>query len=121
MLREILRVKIHNATITETTLEYEGSITLDPALLKKTGLLPNEKVEVLNLNNGARFCTFVIRGKRNKGQICLNGPAARLGQPGDRVHILSYVLADEKEVKNLKTLYVHLGEKNKVKKVKTMN
>ena len=107
-----------NATITGTALDYEGSITLDPALLKKTGLLPNEKVEVLNLNNGSRFCTFVIKGKKNTGQICLNGPAARLGQPGDKVHILSYVFVDEKELKDFKTTYVHLGARNKVKKVK---
>lgn len=118
MLRHMLSVKIHDATVTRTALDYEGSITLDPALLEKTGLLPNEKVEVLNLNNGARFQTFVIRGGKNTGQICLNGPAARLGQPGDRIHILCYALVDEKELKDFKTRCVYLDGKNKIKKVK---
>jgi aspartate 1-decarboxylase len=117
MLREMLRVKIHNATITKTELEYGGSITLDPAMLEKTGLLPYEKVEVLNLNNGARFQTFVIKGTKNTGQVCLNGPAARLGQPGDRVHILAYALVDEKEMKGFKTYCVYLAGRNKVSKV----
>lgn len=118
MLREMLIVKIHDATVTRTALEYEGSITLDPTLIEKTGLLPNEKVEVLNLNNGARFSTFVIRGRKNSGQVCLNGPAARLGQRGDKIHILSYALVDEKELKDFKTRCVYLNEKNKIKKVK---
>ena len=117
MLRQMLRVKIHNATVTKTELEYGGSITLDPAMLEKTGLLPNEKVEILNLNNGARFQTFVIKGKKNTGQICLNGPAARLGQPGDRIHILAYVLVDEEELKSFKTYCVYLTGRNKVSKV----
>jgi aspartate 1-decarboxylase len=113
----MLRVKIHNATVTKTELEYGGSITLDPVMLEKTGLLPNEKVEILNLNNGARFQTFVIKGRKNTGQICLNGPAARLGQPGDRVHILAYALVDEKEMKGFKTYCVYLAGKNKVNRV----
>ena len=117
MLRQMLRVKIHNATVTKTELEYGGSITLDPAMLEKTGLLPNEKVEILNLNNGARFQTFVIKGKKNTGQICLNGPAARLGQPGDRIHILAYVLVNEEELKSFKTYCVYLTGRNKVSKV----
>ncbi len=117
MLREMLRVKIHNATVTKTELEYGGSITLDPVMLEKTGLLPNEKVEVLNLNNGARLQTFVIKGRKNTGQICLNGPAARLGQPGDRVHILAYALVDEKDMKDFKTYCVYLAGRNKVSRV----
>jgi aspartate 1-decarboxylase len=74
-------------------------------------------VEVLNLNNGARFQTFVIKGTKNTGQVCLNGPAARLGQPGDRVHILAYALVDEKEMKGFKTYCVYLAGRNKVSKV----
>jgi aspartate 1-decarboxylase len=115
----MLRVKIHNAIITRTVLEYGGSITLDPAMLQKAGLLPNEKVDVLNLNNGARFSTFVIKGRKNSGQVVLNGPAARLGQPGDKMHILSYGLVDEKELKNFKTRCVYLTEKNTISKIKT--
>lgn len=117
MLKEMLRVKIHNATVTKTELEYGGSITLDPVMLEKTGLLPYEKVEVLNLNNGARLQTFVIKGKKNTGQVCLNGPAARLGQPGDRIHILAYALVDEKEMRGFKTCCVYLAGRNKVSKV----
>lgn len=118
MLREMLRVKIHNATVTKAVLKYKGSITLDPALLEKAGLAPNEKVDVLNLNNGVRFSTFVIRGRKNSGQVVLNGPAARLGYPGDKVHILCYGLVDEKELKSFKTRCVYMNDKNKVSKVK---
>ncbi len=118
MLREMLRAKIHNATVTDTQLRYEGSITLDPSLIKQAGLLPNEKVEVLNLNNGARFSTFVIKGRKNTGRICLNGPAARLGEPGDAVHILSYALVDEKELEGFKTHCFYMDAKNKIAKKK---
>lgn len=118
MFRQMLRVKIHDATVTKTVLEYEGSITLDPALLRKTGLLPNEKVDILNLNNGARFSTFVIKGSKNTGEICLNGPAARLGQPGDKVHILCYSFVDDEELEDFKTRCVYMNSKNKVTKVK---
>jgi len=114
MLRELLRAKIHGARVTRTLLEYEGSITLDPDLLENTGMLPNEKVDIVNLNNGARFQTFVIKARKNTGEICLNGPAARLGEPGDRIHILSYVLADEKDLESFETYFVHLGDDNKI-------
>ena len=117
MIRQMLRVKIHNATVTNTILEYEGSITLDPALIKKAGLVPNERVDIVNLNNGARFSTFVIKGRGNKGQVCLNGPAARLGEPGDRIHILCYGLADENELKGYKARCVYLSDKNRIKKL----
>ena len=118
MLRQMLRVKVHNATVTRTVLKYKGSITLDPALIDKAGLVANEKVDVLNLNNGARFSTFVIRGSKNSGQVVLNGPAARLGYPGDKVHILCYGLVDEKELKGFKARCVYLNDKNKISKVR---
>ena len=118
MFREFLRVKVHNATVTETQLQYEGSITLDPSLIRKAGLLPNEKVEVVNLNNGARFCTFVIAAGEDSGRVCLNGPAARLGQQGDRIHILAYALADEKELAGFKTTFVFLSKANRIRKTR---
>lgn len=118
MLREMLRVKIHNAVVTKTELRYKGSITLDPALIEKAGLLQNEKVDVVNLNNGARLSTFVIKGRKNTGQVILNGPAARLGYPGDKLHILCYGLLDEKELPGFKARCVYLNEKNKITKVK---
>jgi len=118
MFRQMLRVKLHNATVTRTVLKYKGSITLDPAIIDKAGLVANERVDVLNLNNGARFSTFVIRGSKNSGQVVLNGPAARLGYPGDKVHILCYGLVDEKELKGFKARCVYLNDKNKISKVK---
>jgi len=118
MFREMLRMKIHNAVVTKTELRYKGSITLDSALLEKAGLVPNEKVDVLNLNNGARFSTFVIKGRKNSGQVILNGPAARLGYAGDKVHILCYGLVDEKELPSFKTRCVYLNDKNKITKLK---
>ena len=118
MLRRILKVKIHNATVTDAVLHYTGSITLDPSLVKAAGLLENECVQVLNLNNGARFDTFVIKAKRNTGKVCLNGPAARLGYPGDKVHILSWALVDDSELSNFKTKFIVVNEKNAVAKIR---
>ena len=115
MLREFLRVKISYATVTETNLYYEGSITIDEAIMQKADLLPGEKVEVLNVNNGARFTTYVIKGRKNSGVICLNGPAARQAEVGDKVIILSYGLVEDKEIAGHKALYVELNGKNKVK------
>jgi aspartate 1-decarboxylase len=118
MLRQILRAKIHNATVTGARLHYSGSITLDPSLIEAAGLLENECVQVLNLNSGARFDTFVIRAKRNTGKVCLNGPAARLGQPGDKIHILSWAFVDDSEIGSFKTKFIVMNEKNSVAKVK---
>ncbi len=116
MLRTFLRSKIHRATITEANLNYEGSITIDEEFLKIIDLLPNEKVEVLNFNNGERFETYVIRGKSGSKTICLNGPAARLGQVGDLVSILSYCLVDSTEINKFQPKIIYLTEKNNVLK-----
>ena len=118
MQRQILKVKIHNAIVTDAVLNYSGSITLDPSLVKAAGLLENERVEVLNLNTGARFDTFVIKGKRNTGKVCLNGPAARLGQPGDKIHILSWALVDDCEIASFKTKFIIMNEKNAIARIK---
>ena len=117
MLREILRSKIYYARVTQAKLYYEGSITIDQSIMEKANLAAGEKVEVLNLNNGARFQTYAIKGKNKSGVICLNGPAARLGVIGDKVVILSYGVLPESELKKHKATFVLLNEKNKVKKV----
>ena len=97
MLQEFLYAKIHRATVTDANLNYVGSITIDKALLEKSGIKENQKVEILNINNGERFHTYVIEGEKNSGQICLNGAAARKAQKGDVVIIVAYALLDEKE------------------------
>ena len=114
MFRIILRSKIHWATVTEIKLNYEGSITIDEELIKEAGFLPGERVEVFNVNNGARFSTYVIPGKAGSGTICLNGAAARLAEVGDKLIIISYVLATEEEARNMKPKIVRLDEKNRI-------
>ncbi len=116
MLREFLRVKIKGAHVTETELYYEGSITLDEEIIEKSGLLPGEKVLVLNLNNGARFVTYVIKGEKGSGVVCLNGPAARLGYIGDELIILSFAYLNDEEIKSHKVKYVVLDKNNRVVK-----
>jgi len=90
MLITMLKGKIHRAVITDKKLHYEGSITIDPVLYEAAKMRPYEQVQVLNVNNGARFETYVIEGERGSGAVCLNGAAARLGEPGDHVIILAY-------------------------------
>jgi len=115
MFRTILKSKIHRARVTEANLYYEGSITIDEKLIKAADLIENEKVEVLNLNNGHRFETYVIKGKAGSGVICLNGPAARGACVGDEVVIVSYILADGKEAKILKPKVVKVDGRNRIK------
>jgi aspartate 1-decarboxylase len=95
MLRKMLKSKIHGATVTQTELAYEGSITLDAALIRAADLLPGEAVLVVNLNNGARFETYVIEGEADSGVVCLNGPAARLAEVGDLVHVIGWAYVDD--------------------------
>lgn len=99
---EVLKSKIHKVTITEADLNYIGSITIDEALMDAANLIENEKVHVLNLNNGERIETYVIKGERNSGVICLNGPAARKAAVGDVVIILSYAVMSFEEAKKFK-------------------
>ena len=99
-MRIILKSKIHRATVTDANINYEGSITIDSKLMKEANILPYEQVQVLNLNNGARFETYAIEGKYESGEICLNGAAARLAVIGDMVILLSYChLSDEEALK----------------------
>lgn len=100
MLLNILKSKIHCATVTEANLHYMGSITIDEKLMEAAGLLPNEQVHVVNNNNGERIVTYVIRGERGSGCICLNGAAARLFQPGDAVIIMAYASLNVEEAKD---------------------
>jgi aspartate 1-decarboxylase len=114
MLITVCKSKIHRAVVTEADLNYEGSITIDENLIKEADLLPYEMVQVLNQNNGERFETYVLKGKAGSGTICLNGPAARLGQVGDILLVISYCLLDEKEAKKHKPKLVYVDEKNKI-------
>ncbi|WP_317235887.1 aspartate 1-decarboxylase [Niabella hibiscisoli] len=96
---EVLKSKIHRVTLTEANLDYMGSITIDEDLMDAAGLIENEKVQVVNVNNGERLETYVIRGKRASGTICLNGPAARKGMAGDIIVIIAYAIMDFEEAK----------------------
>jgi aspartate 1-decarboxylase len=99
MFLHIFRSKIHRATVTEANLNYVGSITIDANLLEASGILPHEKVQIVNVNNGERFETYVIEGERDSGQICLNGPAARKVAVGDRIIVIAYALMSLEEAK----------------------
>ena len=98
MFRTMMNGKIHRATVTEANLNYVGSITIDSAILDAVGMVENEKVQIVNNHNGARFETYIIPGERDSGTICLNGAAARLVQPGDTVIIISYALMSDEEI-----------------------
>lgn len=113
MMRTIFKSKIHRATITDANLNYEGSITIDADLLERADILPYEKVQVVNCNNGARLETYVIEGERGQGEVCLNGAAARLGEPGDIIIIISYVLIDDEKARDYTPIVVHVDEENK--------
>ena len=116
MFIEVLKSKIGHATITQAELQYEGSITIDADILKAVGIIPGEKVHVLNENTGNRLETYVIAGNPASGVICLNGPAARHGYVGDRLIILSYGLLEAAEAKRLQPKIVYLDPRNKIKK-----
>jgi aspartate 1-decarboxylase len=111
----MLKSKIHRATVTEANLYYEGSITLDEDLIRAADILENEKVEVLNLNNGLRLETYVIKGQAGSGVVCLNGPAARGACPGDQVIIVSYVSLEDKEARTINPKVVKVNAKNQIK------
>lgn len=106
MLIEVVKSKIHRATVTEANLDYIGSITIDEDLMDAANLIPNEKVQIVDNNNGERFETYVIKGERGSGMICLNGAAARKVQRGDIVIIMSYALMDFEEAKSFKPAVV---------------
>ena len=111
---EVLKSKIHRATITEANLHYVGSLTLDEDLMEAANFIENEKIQVVNVNNGARLETYIIKGKRGSGTVCLNGPAARKGAVGDVVVIISYATMDFEEAKKFQPALVFPKEGNKL-------
>ena len=106
MLIEVVKTKIHRVTVTEANLNYIGSITIDEELMEAGNLIANERVQIVNNNNGERFDTYVIKGERGSGTICLNGAAARKAQPGDIIIIMSYAQMDFEEAKSFKPAIV---------------
>ena len=116
MLRIMCKSKIHKVRITKTDLLYEGSIGIDKKLLEASNIYPNEVVQVLNINNGSRFETYVIEEKADSGEIVLYGPAARMGAVGDNIIVISNALLEAKEIPNLKPKVVYVDEKNKIVK-----
>ncbi|MCB9366808.1 MAG: aspartate 1-decarboxylase [Calditrichaeota bacterium] len=117
MLREILGGKIHSATLTETKLDYEGSCAVDRDLLDAAGIAVYERVHVYNITSGARLDTYAIPGKRGSGKVGLNGAAARLGQPGDKVIIVTFVQLTDEELRKHRAKVVLVDDKNRVTKV----
>ena len=114
MLRTMCKSKIHRATVTGADLNYVGSITIDPVLMEAADLVEYEQVAVVNINNGARFETYVIPGVPGKGEICLNGAAARLAHSGDRVIIISYAQFSDAEMSGYRPQFVFVDDQNRV-------
>ena len=114
MFIEFCKSKITYATITQAELHYEGSITVDKTIMEAADIIAGEKVQIVNLHNGERFETYVIEGESGSGVVCLNGPAARLGLVGDKIHILSYCIIDRDEARTMKTRVISLSEGNKL-------
>lgn len=114
MFRTMMKGKIHRAAVTEANLDYVGSITIDRDILDAVDMLPNEKVAVVNNNNGARFETYIIAGERGSGVICVNGAAARLVQPNDIVIIISYALVAEEQVRTHEPKIAIMGKGNTI-------
>ncbi|RDY68409.1 MULTISPECIES: aspartate 1-decarboxylase [Halobacillus] len=117
MLRTMMKAKIHRARVTEANLNYVGSVTIDQDLLDQVGILPHEKVQIVNNNNGERLETYVIAGERGSGVICLNGAAARRVQPDDIIIIVSYAMLNEEELEEFRPKIALMDENNKVEKI----
>lgn len=116
-----LKSKLHRATVTDANLNYEGSISIDPEMMRAAEIRPFEKVDVVNINNGARFTTYAITGKKDSGEICLNGAAARLAHVGDKVIIITYAQYEEVELADYSPLIVLLGDENHIKSIERPN
>ncbi|HCA43995.1 MAG TPA: aspartate 1-decarboxylase [Bacteroidetes bacterium] len=119
MKRTMFKSKIHRATVTEAVLYYEGSLTLDKTLMDAAGLKEYEQVQVVNVNNGERFETYLIEGKPGSGVVCLNGPAARKGQAGDEVIIINYGLFDEEELTDFQPVKIFVDKNNRIVEAKS--
>jgi len=118
-MRTMLKSKIHRARVTGLSVEYEGSIAVDKRLMAEADLLPYEQVQVLNINNGARFATYVIEAPEDSGHICINGAAARLARKGDIIIILSYVQLAEEQLENYAPRLVYVDAENRITKTKS--
>jgi len=117
MMLNMFKAKIHRATVTEANLNYVGSITIDKLLLEASGILPGERVQIVNNNNGARLETYVIEGEPGSGVICLNGAAARHVHVGDNVIIIAYCWLDAEEAKTFKPSVVFVNDKNAISEI----
>ena len=111
---EILYSKIHRATVTDANLNYIGSITIDEELMEEAGLIVGQKVDIVNINNGERFSTYVIKGEKGKREICLNGAAARKVHPGDKIIIIAYASMDLEEAKKFKPKVLIVDDNNNI-------
>ena len=111
---EVCKSKIHKVTVTEANLQYVGSITIDKNLLAESGMLPFEKVQIVNINNGERFETYIIEGEANSGVICLNGAAARLVVPGDKIIVMAYAQMSPEEAQTHKPVVLVMNEENQI-------
>ncbi len=118
MFRTLFKSKLHRATVTQACLDYVGSITIDEDLMDAADILINEKVQVVDINNGERLETYAIPGPRGSGVICLNGAAARLVQPGDKVIIITYAMMDDREAKEWKPTVAFLNDANQISELK---
>src|SRR3972149_5809168 len=114
MMRIMMKSKIHRACVTDANIDYEGSITIDKKLMAEADILPYEQVQVLNINNGARFSTYAIEGEAGSGEICLNGAAARLAVKGDTVIILTYCDVSDEAARNYTPKVVHVDARNAI-------
>jgi aspartate 1-decarboxylase len=115
VFRTMMKSKIHRALVTESNLDYQGSITIDELLMEKANILPYEQVDIYNVTNGERFTTYAIKGERNSGVICINGAAAHKARKGDIIIIVSYAIYDEKELASFGPKKVYVDEKNRIK------
>lgn len=118
MRREMLRAKVHRATVTETNVEYEGSLTLDAGLMQAAGMLPYERIDVYNVNSGERFSTYLIPGEAGSGVACVNGAAAHLARKGDRIIIASYAVLGDDEIPRHRPTVVLVDSQNKIKEIR---
>ena len=118
MFREMLRAKVHRATVTETNVSYEGSLTLDAGLMKAAGMIPYERIDVYNADSGSRFSTYLIPGEAGSGVVCINGAAAHRAQPGDRIIIASYAALGPEEIASHRPTIVLVDAANRVKEIR---
>ena len=118
MLREMLRAKVHRATVTETRVDYEGSLTLDATLMKAAGMIPYERIDVYNADSGTRFSTYLIEGEPGSGVVCVNGAAAHLARPGERIIVATYAAFSPEEIAAHRPTVVLVDSANRVKEIR---